>query len=63
MEDSTGRPPARGGSPGSTAAALLTIGLPGIAAASCTEVIDDAGCIEHAVCAAVGIVRQVDCVE
>lgn len=46
-----------------SAAALLTLGLPGIASASCTEVIDGAGCIENAVCAAVGVVKQVDCVE
>ena len=46
-----------------SAAALLTLGLPGIASASCTEIIDETGCIENAVCAAVGVVKQVDCIE
>jgi hypothetical protein len=46
-------------------AAMLTLGLPGVAGATCTEVIDDAGCVENAVCAAVGLVVKggVDCIE
>jgi hypothetical protein len=44
-------------------AALLTLGLPGVASASCTEVFDGTGCIENTVCAAFTVVKQVDCVQ
>ncbi|CAN5184968.1 hypothetical protein BH23ACT9_BH23ACT9_29710 [soil metagenome] len=46
-----------------SAAALLTLGLPGVASATCTEVIDETGCFEHVVCAAAGLVKQVNCIE